>query len=316
MTLIPLTSLNRPVLVLAGAIALALLIGAPALAGRALEEPPGLTKAIKRVSTTELQKAVASERCKGSLAPSSTDLLAFECRGAAIAAWMHAQRDPGKAKADTEARVALLADLVAAAGQVSTWAPLSPPPGLARARFDAHRALSAAAMTTLNDLISAGVKVDKPAKDGACGAAQRSLELAVGADATLEERGTLQALLTSHQCGLDESKLKVEPKPGLALKDSADAREVAASTSESGVILAYAQSRSIDLERCEKHLDLAGRPKDAKKLEQCACGAIGRWSLPKPKAATNARVPVVGKSSVDIEVAPTGAVAKCALAAP
>jgi hypothetical protein len=307
------------------------LFSVDARAGRALEEPAGVGKILKRATAADVDKALAAagvgERCQALWkAPVASDPRALECR-AVIAAQL-ARAKPLAGKADVDARRALLDDVLAAATQVSTWAPLSPPPGLARARFDAHRGLSAAAIALYNDLAVAAdagtagaaqaLATAPSAKDGACNAAQRSLDLAVGADATLEERGAVQALITSHKCFLDESRLKVEPKPGLALKDSADARSVAASTSSAGAILAYAQSRSLDLERCEKHLDPGGRPKDKAKLEQCACGAIARWKLPASqlKEPTTTKLPVVGSSHVQLEVAPTGAVTKCSLAAP
>lgn len=300
-------------------------------AGRALEEPAGIAKIVKRATPADLDKALAgggaAERCQGMLkAPVASDPRALECRGVAAAGVVRAKAIANKS--DVDARRALLDDLVAAANQVSTWAPLSPPPGLARTRFEAHRGLSSAAIALYNDLATAAaaatpgaaesLKAAPLAKDSACNAVQRTLDLGVGADATLEERGAVQALITSHKCFLDESRLKVEPKPGLALKDSADARNVAASTSSSGAILAYAQSRSLDLERCEKHLDAGGRPKDKAKLEQCACGAIARWKLPPSphKEPTTTKVPVVGSSHVELDVAPTGAVTKCALASP
>jgi hypothetical protein len=300
-------------------------------AGRALEEPAGIAKIVKRSSAVDLDKALtaaaASERCAGMLkAPVSADPRALECR--AVAAVHVVRAKPIASKGDVDSRRALLDDVVAAAAQVSTWAPLSPPPGLARARYEAHRGLSAAGILLYNDLVLAAdagtagaadvVKATPPIKDAVCTALQRSLELGVGADASLEERGAVQARITSHKCFLDESRLKVEPKPGLALKDSADARSVAASTSSSGAILAYAQTRNLDLERCEKHLDAGGRPKDKAKLEQCACGAIARWKLPSSphKDAVTAKVPVAGSAHVDLEVTPAGAVTKCALAAP
>lgn len=308
---------------------LTFVLAEPSWAGRALEEPAGIAKVLKRAPPAEIDKALvdagAGARCSGALrSPVDADARALECRAVAAATWLRAK--PPKTKADVDARRALVDDIVAAATQVSTWAPLSPPPALARARFEAHRGISAAAILLYNDLalaadskVPGATEASTPAlKETVCRAVQRSLDLGVGADASLEERGSVQALITSHKCFLDESRLKVEPKPGLALRDSADARSVAASTSSAGAILAYAQSRSLDLERCEKHLDAGGRPKDAAKLEQCACGAIARWKLPSSqhREPATAKVPVVGAAHVTLEVAPTGAVTKCALAAP
>lgn len=294
------------------------LLALPALAGRGLDEPPGIARVLKGSKQVEeaLLAAGVSERCSDAV--KTADLLGIECR--ATAAGVIMRKRPLDKPADVAARAALFADLASGARSVSAWAPLSPPPGLARARFDAHRALSAALMVTLDDVTSARARVAAadawlkltPApKETACQAAQRSLDLGVGADASLEERGAAQSLLTSHRCFLDESRLNVAPRPGLALKDSSDANRVAASTSSTGAIQAYAQSRSMDIERCHKHLDAGGRPTDRAKLEQCACGAIARWKLPAPKQPLTTELAIAGAVAVVVEVAANGAVARC-----
>jgi hypothetical protein len=311
-------------------VALGVALGAHAArAGRTLDEPPGPGKLVRAAAAAELDKAASAaavaERCPRE-AWRTHDLLGLECRCALATALV--QRRPLAARCDLEARAALYADLVRAAGEVSAWDPLAPPPGLSRARFDAHRAVTRAIFSLYDELLDArgaagvGPEIEKwlastPApKQAACEATQRTVELATGGDATAEERGAAQALLTAHACFLDESRLRAaaasgEPKPGAALKDSRDAALVAAETSEEAAIQAYAATRSIDVDRCAKHLDAAGRPKDAAKLEQCACGAIARWKLPARPRATSTVLPVSGRVGIAVEVAPGGAVARC-----
>jgi hypothetical protein len=307
---------------------LALALAVPALAGRSLDEPPGPGKIVKGAPRADVDKAIAgahlAERCTRE-ALKAVDLLGLECR--AVAATLLVRAKPNDTKPDVDARMALFNDLSRAATQVSSWEPLAPPPGLARARFDAHRALAASLFSLLDDLVDARekartqansiypdvdafLKANPEPKTQSCQAAQRSLELAVGGDATQDERGSLQSLLTSHACFLEESRLRAEPRPG-AVKDSKDAAVVAASATDEGAIKEYATSRSLDLDRCQKHLDATGKPKDAARLEQCACGAINRWKLPARAHAVSTVLPVSAQVGVAVEVAPNGAVARC-----
>ena len=292
-----------------------ILLATPLLAGRSLEEPAGIASALKKGKAWH---NALDERCKNAL--TALDLLGMECRATAVAAIVH--EHPIAKAADVHARAALFADVVLAARSVSMWVPLSPPPGLSRARFDTHRSLSAALMMMLDDVESArgrlpqadawlqGAQGAAP-KDAACAAVQRTVDLSVGADASLQERGSAQALLTSHRCFLDDSRLKLEPKPGRALKDSVEATQVTAAASPTAAILAYAQSRSLDVTRCEKHLDAAGQPRDKAKLEQCVCTAIGRWKLPAPRQVLTANIPITGALVVVVELAPGGAITRC-----
>lgn len=296
----------------------------PARAGRSVDEGAGAGKLVRAAARADLDEALAAtglgERCSPD-ALKTTDLVGIECRGALAAALLRAR--PVETPADVVARKALFADLTHTAAQVASWTPLSPRPGLGRARFDAHRALSRALLGLYDDLVAAqqreAVRTDVDAwlrakpdpKTLGCQAARRSVELSVGGDATPEERGAAQALLTSHQCFLDESRLRVKPRPGVALKDSKDAALVAAQTSSEAAIKGYAASRSIDLERCGKHLDAAGKPRDAAKLEKCACGAVARWKLPAVAKPTTTVLPVGGLVGVTLDVAAGGVVARC-----
>lgn len=296
----------------------------PAGATRNLEEAPGLAKVVRAAPRAEVDQALAAtglaDRCTKE-ALKTNDLIGVECRGAVSAALLRAR--PLEARADVDSRAALFSDLATTAAQVASWQPLSPRPGLGRDRFDAHRALSRAMFSLYDDLVKARHKAavqpvidvwlrsSPDPKTVGCKAARRSVELAVGGDAAVDERGAAQSLLTSHACFLDESRLRAQPRPGIALKDSKDAALVAAQTSGEATIKGYAASRSIDIERCAKHLDLAGRPKDAEKLERCACGAIGRWKLPALAKPASTVLPVSDRVGVSVDVAAGGALSRC-----
>jgi hypothetical protein len=303
---------------LALAVLAAAFAAASAHAGRSLDEPAGIEKVVKAATRADLEQALLAtgDRCNRD-ALKAGDLLGVECRSV-VAAALVARRPP----TDVAARAALFHDLAGSAKGVSSWEPLSPPPGLGRARFDAHRAISRALMSVYDDVAARADKAPAVAaflggspspKQTACEAVQRTVDLATGADASPEERGASQSLLTSHACFLDESRLRAEPKPGGALRDNKDAvaTAVSAATAADSAIQQYAASRSLDLERCHKHLDAAGKPKDAQKMEQCACGAIGRWKLPSRPAATKTALVVAPRVRVELDVAPGGAVTRC-----
>lgn len=293
-----------------------------AVAGRVLEEAPTAAKVVDTAPRPELDRALKSttlvEQCPRD-GLRQADLSGVRCRAALSAAILRAR---GLAKpADLKARTSLFADLSRTAASVSSWEPLSPPPGFGRARFDAHLALSGALMA-LYDEITAAKDRGPLARDAAawlaagpdpkslaCQAAQRSVELATGADASAEERGTAQALLTSHACFLDESRLRGAPRAAAGPRQ--DAGETVTNTSADDKIQSYAATRSMDLERCTKHLDAAGAPADSAKLEKCACGAIGRWKLPATGQAASTSLPVSVRVGVQVDVAANGAVSRC-----
>ena len=300
---------------------LVLLAASPAAhAGRGLLEPPSVGKAVRGAARADIDKALLAagvvDRCKDAL--EQDDLVGYECRAVLAAALAHAK--PVAARADLDARTALFVDLTMAAGQVASFNPLNPQLNLGRERFDAHRAISRALLGIYDDL--AALRFDNPVfadadafvkshKLPACSAAARSVELATF-DATLEERGAAQSLVTSHACFLDESRLKKEPKPGTALLGSPDAKVVAEATSVQAAVVDYAQSRKLDLQRCvDKHVTLTGKVDDAEKMQGCVCGAMGRWKFPAPNDALTVELPLTDAIAVHLELKANGAVSVC-----
>jgi hypothetical protein len=296
-------------------------LAALVIAGRALDEPPSIAKAAKSAQKSDVERVLKSanawDRCKDAL--DDGFLIGVECRATLATALVRDKpmaSSTGAKKADVDARTSLFADLVKVGANISSWDPLSPPPQMSRSKFDAHRAVSKALMALYDDVSSsssdarAAFLATQP-KTAACTAAQRTVELATGADASLEERGAAQSLLTSHSCFLDESRLEKAPTPGKALQDSKDAASLAASTSTSAAMRDYAQSRKLDLDRCvERHVSAAGKADD--KLESCVCGAIGRWKFPAPGVDTDVPIPLgAGGLSVRVSAGANGSVHHC-----
>jgi hypothetical protein len=303
----------------------ALSCAAGGLAGRGLEEPDRIgarVRAAPRIAVeTALRSRGWSERCRRVLA--APDLVGTECRARAAAAL--ALQQPVATPADLKDRVSLATDLLTLGASLASFSPLSTPPGFTRARFEAHRAICAAAMD-LHDALSA-VPPTSPLraqaetalqkaelKQRACGCAQDTVGLATRADADLAERGAAQAILTSHGCFLDPSRLVVAPRP--ATPTTSDGRAVDLA-SRSAAVRSYAASRTLDLRRCtDKLTDAAGHPKDGAKLEACLCGVVQRWRFPQAGGATQAALPIEATGVIlAIDVGAHGALEACRLSA-
>ncbi|MBI1947744.1 MAG: hypothetical protein HYS27_18795 [Deltaproteobacteria bacterium] len=303
------------------ALVVLLLAAAPAFAARGLEEPPGLGKVVKGARGTDVSAALASPGvgagCKEALA--LTDLAGLACRSAVASALVRAR--PLDKGADLTARTTLLRDLAKAADAVTAFAPLTPPPGFARARFDALAAVGRALMAGSDELsvlpathalaaqVAAALAETPAPRRVACGAVQRALDAAGAAGVGIEESGALLGLLTSHRCLVDEERLASKPKP-VALAGSDDAKKVAASASAQGAIADYASSRALELERCAKHVDAAERPVDGDKLRACLCGAMARWRFPQHAAGASGEI-AFRRASVAVKLDAAGALADC-----
>lgn len=301
-----------------------------ALAGRALVEPKAWRSAagtLPKAAVDEAARTAGLTDC-GPAVLQSADVQGLGCRAAAAAATL--AKKPIAKPSDVDAQAAFAAELDAAARSVAELEPLvEPRPGFERRRFEAHRA-TCRALLGVHDRLSAIAAGDpktkaraeaalasfgpgrRPLKDAACGCVQASVGLARGADASLEETGALQSVLTSRGCFLDETKLKADRRPGGGVP--AEAADVAASRSDEARIVEYARARDVGLERCrEKALD-AGRLKDPAKLEKCVCGEIGRWKFPARAGGTTitVKLPVVEEQlAVAVDVDAAGAPAKC-----
>ncbi len=300
-------------------VGLLILPASGALAGRALDEPARLVRAARRAPRVDVDAALAAagatDRCKDALRVSG--LRGVECRALVDVALARKRTldaaGDADAKAAVDARADAFADVARVAQSVSSWKPLSPVPGLGRARFETHRALSRGLMALYDDVRnarSAGVRARAPAmKSAACTAAARTVELARGADAGADERGAVQELLTSHACFLDESKLEARPTP-TALKDNTDPAALAAT--DAGAVKDYAASRAIDLKRCvDKYVSAALRVDDEGKALSCLCRAMARWHTPKPRDALEVPIPLTSALAVRVHVTRAGTIDHC-----
>lgn len=310
----------KPMNRLAPALSLWLLAG-PALGARGLEEPPGLAKVVKGARRSDVSAALATagvaEGCKDAL--EHRDLFGLGCRAGVAAALARAR--PLEKPADLSARQAVVQDLSRAADAVAAWAPLEPPPDFARARFDTLAVLGRALMASHDELAAlpathalgaaaaAALAVRPGPRQAACQAVQRALDAAGAAGVAMDESGALLGLLTSHRCLVDEERLASKPKP-VALQGNQDAQRVAAANSVDGAIADYVSTRAVELERCQKHFDAAGRPGDPEKARTCLCGAMARWRFP-PRVAGQAGTVAFQRARLAVQLDASGAPTGC-----
>lgn len=301
--------------------ALLALFCAPAWAARGLEEPSGLAKVVKGAKRSDVSTALSApgvpEGCADAL--EQRELLGMACRAAVASALVRAR--PLTKTADLASRKALIADLGRASEAAAAWTPLEPPPGLARSRFDALGAIGRALMAVHDELAAlpatheqgaavAALLAERPGpRQAACGAVQRALDSAGAAGASVEESGALLGLVTSHRCLVDEERLASKPKP-VALQGNEEAKRVAETISVDGVIADYASTRAVELQRCQKHFDAAGRATDVEKARACLCGVLARWRFP-PKAAGQAGTLLFQRARLALGFDAAGAPAQC-----
>lgn len=254
-------------------------------------EPAGIARAARSVGAAEATAILADpalEACRQ--APRAAGIAALPCRLALIAPLVKA---PPASPAELKARQALLADVLDAAAWVSAWEPDRPLPGLRRARLDGHRRACSVAFdgaTSLDAVTVAAIQGEARAaaaalRTRACECAQRTVGLAVGADAPPDEQAGIQGILTSQRCLLAAEQPATAPPrgPDDLSRGSAVTQKAAAAASPAGRLLAFAESRSVELQRCTDKGVTAGRITDAAKLDRCACGVVGRWKLPLKK---------------------------------
>jgi len=280
--------------------ALAALVLVLATAG---QEPPGVQKAVRAASVDVKDKALADPAfatCKALLA--SNDLEGLPCRLAVLQAIAKATA-PVSADA-VKTRQALVKDALDAADYASTAQSTQPTPGRRRARLNAHRIGCATAFEAVSDLeaiaqsdpahaaakeVLAGTPA-KPAPKGApsavslraqaCACAQRTVSLAVGADASTDEQATLQGIVTSQRClmGAGGDDLAMTGPKGPASLASGASAAVANAASPAGRLRALAESRAVEFVRCTDKATANGRISNEGRLTTCACNVMKRWA--------------------------------------
>jgi hypothetical protein len=295
---------------------LALLAAAAAPAA----EPAGIARAAKGVAAAETAAILwdpALEACRA--APRAPGLAALPCRLALVGTLV---RTSPTSAAELKARQALLTDVLDAAAWVSAWEPDRPMPGLRRNRLDAHRRACVVAfdgVTSLEAVNTPALQADArataaPLRAGACACAQRTVSLAVGADAPPDEQAEIQGLLTSHRCLLAADQPTTAPPrgPDDLSRGSAVTQKAAAAASPAGRLQSFSESRRVELQRCIDKGMSGGRIVDAEKLDRCACGVVGRWKLPltKQDPRTGVELPLEGGVILPV-VVEGGAVTSC-----
>ncbi|MDP2339621.1 MAG: hypothetical protein Q8O67_01575 [Deltaproteobacteria bacterium] len=280
-------------------------------------EPDGLAKLVRAADKAVVEQALNSvglvERCQGAL--QKNDVNGLHCRLVVVEAI--AVR-PIESAADVDVRIGLANDALIAADHIARTAPTAPEPGLRRTRFEAHKRACGIAFSALGDLealpaahvgsprakiVVAGVSTTKalPAvglRDGACACAQRTVDLAVGAEASADEQAGVEGVLTRNRCFLSGDGLKIaarkDPSKAFQTGDSA-LRLVAEASSPAGRLVEMAKGRSIEFSRCTDRHVTDGKVKDKAKLSSCACGIVSRWSLPlkKDDPKVQARLPIL-----------------------
>lgn len=299
-------------------------------------EPPGLAKLVKGADKATVEKALkdadAVERCKGP-ALQKADLNGLHCR--LIVGNVGAQK-PLVKDVDVDARAAVVADVLGAADHIAAYAPTAPEPGLRRTRFAAHQLACNIAFAAVADLegmpaefpgaakaktVVAGVSTSKalPAvgmKDSACACAARTVDLAVGADASPDEQAAVQGILTRQGCHVgDKLKIADRKDPSAALQNAdGPLKNVAAANSPEGRLIELAKGRLVEMVRCtDKHV-VNNKVKDKDKLATCACGVAKRWPLPlkKDDPKVVARVPLFENGDLVLPLTvEAGAISAC-----
>jgi hypothetical protein len=307
---------------------LCLLSSGAVLAARSIQEPDAIKVIPRLVPAAKIEKglkaAYLDEKCTRD-ALKTPELIGIQCR-LAVHRSLAAELLPVDATS-TERRVALARDAVIAAKSIAEYTPLSKKPGFGREQFDAHQQACTVVVEAYDALKGAPASaspdvravVDKALSgegnlfDAACGCTQASVGLADGANASLDEKGSLQSALTSRGCFLDKSKIKAE-RGGPDSAFTGEATRIAAANSVEARLLDYAQTRAVGLDRCKDKGFEGVRLVDRGKLKGCVCGEISRFSFPKEKGRADATIvlPLRGADlGVQIVVTAVGKVATC-----
>jgi len=313
-----------PLLVLTFALGLS---GA-ALAARALTEPDTIKVVPRMVPPAKIKKALVdaglAEKCTNEVLRTS-ELVGLQCRLAVQRGL--AQELVVDGAPSVERRAALARDASTAAAAIAEYTPLSKKPGFGREQYEAHRQACAVVVETYDALKQAPATaapevraaVDRALTgennlfDAACACTQSAVSLADGAGAGIDEKGALQAGLTSRGCFLDKSKLKAE-RGGPESSFTGAAESIAAANTDEARLLDYAMARAVGLDRCKDKGFEGPKLVEKKKLESCVCGEIARFAFPKEKGRSDVKIvmPLRGPNlGVEVVVTAVGKVSTC-----
>ena len=214
------------------------------------------------------------------------------------------------------------------AGDLIRYAPLNPPPELENYQFLGHQNASSFIMNSYDALkrkaSSRPSKAQKYAAElisdqgrilfrAACETTRDSVYLAGQARVSIESQASLQRMLTSHQCFLDESKLMVEKEKARRGPDSSSNPPPAKRSAEA-LLSDFANTRLIDIKRCQEKYYLLGRAADRQRIQECSCKQMKRWKFPKEKGRplTRIRIEVIQNQYwMNVSVSALGRVETC-----
>jgi hypothetical protein len=255
-----------------------------------MAEPPGLARAARGLDPARATNALADaafDACRAE--PFAPGIGALPCRLALVGALV---RSPPTSAAELTQRQAMLADLADAAAWAAEHTPEHPQQGLRRTRLDAQRRAcslifegAAVLDTTTTTLKADAHAAATSARTRACACAERTVTLAISADAPPDEQAQVQGVITSQRCFLngDAPTTSTPRGPGGFARGSAVAQVAAAAASPAGRLTSFAESRTVELQRCTDKGIVDGAIADGAKLDRCACGVVSRWKLPLGK---------------------------------
>lgn len=288
-----------------------------ALAGRSLDEPDAVKAIPRMVPAAKVASALAAAKLAEKCSPQvmkAPELVGMSCRLAVHRAL--AREHTVDTLATVTRRIAAGREAAAAAKGIAGYAPLSKKPGFERELFDAQREACATVVETYDALKAAPPTVPADARsaidgalagdgnlfDAACGCVQDGVSLADAAGASIDERGTLQGMLTSRGCFLDREKIKAE-RGGPEASFTGEATKLAAKNTDEARLLDYANARLVGIGRCTEKGIVAGRIVEKKKLESCVCAEIGRFAFPKEKGRADVKIVVpIAEDRLGVEV--------------
>ncbi len=254
-------------------------------------EPPGLGRTARGVDKAVASQALrdaAFDACRAD--PMAPGLVALPCRLALVGTLI---RTPMTSSTELPQRQLILGEIADAASWASEHTPDRPQSGLRRARLDAHRracalifeGAAALDVPTMPALKAEAHAVATSARARACACAERTVTLAISADAPPNEQALVQGIITSQRCFLanDTPTTSTPRGPSGLSQGSAVTQVAAAAASPGGRITAFAESRAVELQRCTDKGIENGRITDGPKLDRCACGVVSRWKLPLSK---------------------------------
>jgi len=220
-------------------------------------------------------------------------------------------------------------DALAVAASISSYKPVAKKPGHRKAVYAAHRSACAVALDVNDTLakmpadapedVRAAAKKALAGTDSKPGLFQRACECARDtialSDITTSEadKGKDQAAMTSRGCFLDRSKVKAQ-RGGPDRAFSGNAKDIAAANTHEALLLDYAKTRDVGLNRCRQKAMTKGMLSDKAKMEKCACGEIKRYKFPKEKGRKDIAItiPIVATDlGVNVTVNAPGKVSKC-----